>query len=122
MPVLLARFGQGSEFGGVNPVVALGIELNRSPTHVEEGRRACTGFVGSVRSFAVPNRLAKLVEGLTQATARVLAGTARPQELSQGVSAVGAVGLDGQIGEEGLDLVGGEVGDRLSVHGCSTRP
>jgi hypothetical protein len=83
MPVLFAGLHEGRKLVHVQPLVAIGVELDRLAADEEE-----RGII------AITNRLPQVRESLAQALAGFFLGLIGPQETGQRVSAMGMVGLD----------------------------
>jgi hypothetical protein len=79
VPVPRARFSEGGERGSVQPVIALGVELDSVTTGQQKwtgvGRLSLRGF----RRVAIVDGLSHVIEGLSQAPSRLLAGVMGPQ-------------------------------------------
>jgi hypothetical protein len=121
MSVSSAFFSEGGEGAHVQPMIASRIELDRV-TIDEQKRAASLSFCSRRRwRIGVVNGLSQVIELLPQASACFLSRTVGPQQASQGLSTMSTVGLDAQVGQQGLGLARGEVSDRLAVQGHSER-
>jgi hypothetical protein len=117
-----ARFGQGCEGGDIEPMIALDVELDCLSTDEQEWRTQSPFFCRGVCRLLIVDDLSQLVERLSQAPERLMAGTIGPQQTCQSIPPMRVVGLHTQVGQQRLNLVGGEVNDRLTVQGRSESP
>jgi hypothetical protein len=137
VPVLPAFFSEGVKGGDIQPMIALGIELNSVTICEQEGAAALPFYVKGAaalpfyvkgagwpplwsegsRCVTVVDGLSQVVERLAQAPASFLVGLIGPQQAGQGLSVMRPVSLDTEVGKQGPRVVRGEVGDRLAVQG-----
>jgi hypothetical protein len=113
VPVSFADFGERRECRDVQPMITIGVELERLAADQQKRR-------GDLSVIA--DHLAHTGEGFPEVLAGLLLRLFGPEQPGQGIPAVGTIRLNGQIGQQCPHLVGGKVSDRLTIQGDLQRP
>jgi hypothetical protein len=101
--VLLARGAQPGEGSDVEPVVAIGVELDRLAANQKEWLLVV---------FLIAEGLAQVGERLAEIVTGPALGLIRPKQASQDIPAMGVACLDGQVGQQCPHFVGSKVSHR----------
>jgi hypothetical protein len=102
-------------------MIALRVELDRVPTGEHEGSTRFPLPLRRCSRVVIVDGLSQLIEGLSETAEGVVPGLMRPKQTGQGISAMGTVGFDNQVGQQSACVVRGEISDRLAVQGHSER-